>query len=148
MLLQNDVLAEFGELVASGRCNSYKGPLFAGVDLGTANTVLAVVDSDGHPVAGATARSKGVRDGIVVDYIGTVQAVSRMKAALEEKLGVELSALPAAEAAAIHPAVTPDALAALTVEASVASRVSYGGTAPERVRQAIAAARAALEGQD
>ena len=91
MLLQNDVLAEFGELVASGRCNSYKGPLFAGVDLGTANTVLAVVDSDGHPVAGATARSKGVRDGIVVDYIGTVQAVSRMKAALEEKLGAELS---------------------------------------------------------
>lgn len=65
-----------------------------------------------------------------------------------EELGVELSALPAAEAAAIHPAVTPDALAALTVEASVASRVSYGGTAPERVRQAIAAARAALEGQD
>jgi len=36
-------------------------------------------------------------------------------------------------------------LAALTVEASVASRTSYGGTAPERVRQAIAAARAALE---
>jgi len=62
-----------------------------------------------------------------------------------EELGVELSALPAAEAAAIHPAVTPEALAALTVEASVASRISYGGTAPERVRQAIAAARAALE---
>ncbi|ALC13035.1 argininosuccinate lyase [Sphingopyxis sp. 113P3] len=62
-----------------------------------------------------------------------------------EELGVELSALPAAEAAAIHAAVTPEALAALTVEASVASRISYGGTAPERVRQAIAAARAALE---
>ena len=90
MLLQNDVLAEFGALVASGQCNSYEGPLFTGVDLGTANTVLAVVDSDGHPVAGATARSKGVRDGIVVDYVGTVQAVSRMKAALEEKLGCEL----------------------------------------------------------
>jgi argininosuccinate lyase len=65
-----------------------------------------------------------------------------------EELGVELSALPAADAAAIHAAVTPGVLAALTVEASVASRVSYGGTAPERVRQAIAAARAALEGRD
>lgn len=63
-----------------------------------------------------------------------------------EELGVELSALPAADAAAIHAAVTPDVLAGLTVEASVASRTSYGGTAPERVRQAIAAARAALEG--
>ncbi len=65
-----------------------------------------------------------------------------------EQLGVELSALPPAEAAAIHAAVTPEALAALTVEASVASRTSYGGTAPERVRQAIAAARAALEQDD
>ena len=63
-----------------------------------------------------------------------------------EELGVELSALPAADAAAIHAAITPDVLAALTVEASVASRTSYGGTAPERVRQTIAAARAALEG--
>ena len=62
-----------------------------------------------------------------------------------EELGVDLSDLPPAEAAAIHAAVTPAALAALTVEASVASRMSYGGTAPERVRQAIAAARAALE---
>ena len=56
--------------------------------------------------------------------------------------------IPAAEAAAIHAAVTSDVLAALTVEASVASRTSYGGTAPERVRQAIAAARAALEGSN
>ena len=62
-----------------------------------------------------------------------------------EELGVELPALPIAEASAIHAAVTPQALAALTVEASVASRISYGGTAPERVRDAIAAARAALE---
>ncbi len=44
--------------------------------------------------------------------------------------------------------MTPGVLAALTVEASVASRMSYGGTAPERVRQAIAAARAAMQGQD
>jgi argininosuccinate lyase len=65
-----------------------------------------------------------------------------------EELGVELSALPAGDAAAIHAAVTPDALAALTVEASVASRRSYGGTAPDRVREAIAAARGALEGSD
>src|SRR3546814_13948545 len=52
-------------------------------------------------------------------------------------LGVDLSELPAGEAAAFHAAVTPAALAALTVEASVASRISYGGTAPERVREAI-----------
>jgi argininosuccinate lyase len=63
-----------------------------------------------------------------------------------EQLGVELSALPETEAAAIHPAVTAEVLASLTVEASVASRASYGGTAPIRVKESIAAARAALEG--
>jgi argininosuccinate lyase len=63
-----------------------------------------------------------------------------------EELGVELSALPAEDAAAIHAAITPSVLAGLTVEASVASRTSYGGTAPDRVRQAVAAAHAALEG--
>jgi argininosuccinate lyase len=62
-----------------------------------------------------------------------------------EQLGVELSALPEAEAAAIHPAVTAQVLSALTVEASVASRASYGGTAPIRVKEAIAAARAAQQ---
>jgi argininosuccinate lyase len=62
-----------------------------------------------------------------------------------EQLGVELSALPEAEAAAIHPAVTAHVLASLTVEASVASRSSYGGTAPIRVKEAIAAARAAQQ---
>lgn len=62
-----------------------------------------------------------------------------------EQLGVELSALPEAEAAAIYPAVTAQVLASLTVEASVASRASYGGTAPIRVREAIAAARAAQQ---
>lgn len=63
-----------------------------------------------------------------------------------EELGVELSALPESDAAAIHPAITADVLASLTVEASVASRASYGGTAPIRVKESIAAARAALQG--
>ncbi len=62
-----------------------------------------------------------------------------------ESLGVDLPELPAADAAAIHAAITPEVLAALTVEASVASRTSYGGTAPERVRQAIATLRAGIE---
>lgn len=61
-----------------------------------------------------------------------------------EALGVMLCDLPLAEAAAIHPDVTGEALAALTVEASVASRTSYGGTAPEQVKQAIAAVRARI----
>jgi len=43
-----------------------------------------------------------------------------------------------------HPLLSAEVAAALTVEASVAGRQSYGGTAPERVREAIDAAKAGL----
>jgi argininosuccinate lyase len=42
---------------------------------------------------------------------------------------------------AVEPAITEEVFAVLAAERSVASRMSYGGTAPERVRAAIAAAR-------
>jgi argininosuccinate lyase len=66
----------------------------------------------------------------------------------EEALGVDLADLPLAEAQAIDPRVTAAALAALTIDASVASRTSYGGTAPVRVREEIARWTARLDGQD
>ena len=66
--------------------------------------------------------------------------------AAAERAGVDLAALDPAVAAAIDARVTPELLARLTVEGSVTSRTSLGGTAPVRVREAIAAARAALEG--
>ena len=54
-----------------------------------------------------------------------------------------LDALSLADLQAIDPRITAAALPFLTVESSVASRTSAGGTAPVRVREAIAAARAA-----
>jgi argininosuccinate lyase len=39
---------------------------------------------------------------------------------------------------AVHGAITQDVFAVLGVENSVASRISYGGTAPVRVREQIA----------
>jgi len=58
-----------------------------------------------------------------------------------ETLGVMLSDLPLAEMRAIEPVITKSVYDVLDVDRSVASRRSYGGTAPERVRAAIAAAR-------
>ncbi len=46
----------------------------------------------------------------------------------------DLAALPLAELQAIEPRVTADVYKVLTPEASVASRTSYGGTAPAQVR--------------
>jgi len=90
MLMTKEVLSEFSELIRENKCNPFSGMLKTGVDLGTANIVIAVTDENNHPVAGATAVSKAVKDGIVVDFVGAMQTVRRLKAQLEEMLGVPL----------------------------------------------------------
>jgi len=59
-----------------------------------------------------------------------------------ESREVQLSELSLDEFRAVQPAIDERVFTILTVEASVASRQSEGGTAPERVREAVAAARA------
>ena len=58
-----------------------------------------------------------------------------------EEAGVGLAELPLAAMREIEPAIDDRVFEVLTVERSVASRDSLGGTAPERVRSAIAAAK-------
>ncbi len=58
--------------------------------------------------------------------------------AAAEKKGVDLSGLSLDELKAIHPDINDGVYAVLTVDASVASRKSYGGTAPDQVRFQIA----------
>ena len=58
-----------------------------------------------------------------------------------EAKGCTLAELPLAELQEVEPAITPAVYEALAVERSVASRTSFGGTAPLRVREAAAAAR-------
>ena len=63
--------------------------------------------------------------------------------AAAEAAGKPLDDLSLADLQAVDPRITSAALACLSVEASIAARTSAGGTAPDRVRQAIAAARGA-----
>jgi argininosuccinate lyase len=58
-----------------------------------------------------------------------------------EELGVALDKLPLADLKAIDARIDERVYGVLSVDASVASRTSFGGTAPARVRAAIAAAR-------
>jgi argininosuccinate lyase len=58
--------------------------------------------------------------------------------------GVDLAALPLPVLQGFHPAIAEDALAALTLRGSLASRKVVGGTAPEQVRAQIARHRARL----
>jgi argininosuccinate lyase len=58
-----------------------------------------------------------------------------------EAKGCTLAELPLAELQAIEPAISPAVYDVLAADRSVASRVSFGGTAPESVRGAIVEAR-------
>lgn len=69
---------------------------YTGVDLGTACVVLAVLDEDLNPAAGAYRYVDVVRDGMVVDYMGAISVVKELKRELEEKLGTELKFAAAA----------------------------------------------------
>jgi argininosuccinate lyase len=63
----------------------------------------------------------------------TAHHVTGRLVARAEAAGVGLEALSLAAMQAEHPGITAEVFSVLTVEASVASRVSYGGTAPANV---------------
>ena len=54
-----------------------------------------------------------------------------------EELKVPLEKLPLAEMQAVEAGITQDVFAVLSLDASVKSRMSYGGTAPDRVREQL-----------
>ena len=56
---------------------------------------------------------------------------------LAEDKGVDLAGLSLKELQSIEPSVTADVYTVLSPQASVASRMSYGGTAPIRVAEQI-----------
>jgi argininosuccinate lyase len=66
---------------------------------------------------------------------------------LAEQKGCALDALPLAAMQSVEPRITAEVFGVLTVEKSVASRTSFGGTAPDNVRRAAAAARQRLLGK-
>jgi ethanolamine utilization protein EutJ len=65
--------------------------IHVGVDLGTAYTVLIVLDENYQPIAGEYQFAQVTRDGLVVDFIGAVDLLKAMKARVEKKLGFQLT---------------------------------------------------------
>src|ERR1051325_4577861 len=62
-----------------------------GVDLGTAYTVLIVLDEHYNPIAGEYQFAQVTRDGLVVDFVGAVDLLRGMKSRVEKRLGFELN---------------------------------------------------------
>lgn len=75
---------------------AYKGELHVGVDLGTAYTVLVVLDESMMPIAGAYRFAQVVRDGVVFDYMGAISVVKTLKRQVEQQLGRTIESAAAA----------------------------------------------------
>ncbi|MCZ6844708.1 MAG: argininosuccinate lyase, partial [Alphaproteobacteria bacterium] len=58
-----------------------------------------------------------------------------------EARGVMLDQFPVSDMQAIDARITEDVLSVLSIDAALARRTSEGGTAPDNVRAAVAAAR-------
>lgn len=92
----NQRIEAFESVLPAHTAQGVTGPLYTGVDLGTAYIVTAVVDHKGHPVAGALTRSRAsVRDGLVLDYMGAI-SILREQVAHLKRTGFALDAAAAA----------------------------------------------------
>ncbi len=91
----NEQLAEYlmkaRQAIAKPNSKGYRGRVHVGVDLGTAYTVLFVLDENFIPLVGAYEFAEVVRDGVVVDFSGATALVRKLKHKVEEKLGFELN---------------------------------------------------------
>lgn len=65
--------------------------LKVGVDLGTSSIVLTVLDKNSHIIYGDFEYDHAVQDGIVVNYMDSVNILRRLKKKAEENIGVELT---------------------------------------------------------
>lgn len=105
----NDYIKKFEKTLENPILDFDKSEFYVGVDLGTANIVITVLDKKGNPVAGATKRSRVVKDGIVIDFVGAISIVKKLKEDLEEKLGIEITK----GYTAIPPGVEPGSVKAI-----------------------------------
>lgn len=87
-----NAIRRFAKLVRSGAVDAPTGAVRLGIDLGTANIVVAAVDARNRPVAGGWQHSTVVRDGVVVDWAGATSAVRSLVADLERRLGQKFTA--------------------------------------------------------
>jgi len=131
-----------------------KEPVFDAVDtlelgLGAAHGMIETARFDRLAMAGAAGVGFTTATDLadwLVRVLGvpfrTAHGVAGRAVKAAEHRGCGLEDLPLDVLQGLEPNLTPEVFDVLGVERSVASRTSAGGTAPERVREAAAAARA------
>ena len=130
-----------------------KEPVFDAADtLGLAVAAMAgmVADLQADPAAMRAATAAGHPTATdLADWLVRVldlpfreaHGVTGRLVALADQRGAALAELSLADLQSVEPRIDDSVYDVLSLEASVASRASYGGTAPDRVRAAVQAAR-------
>lgn len=72
--------------------DDYKQPVKVGVDLGTSSVVLVILDYDNIPIFVDSVDATVVKDGLVIDYIGAIDIVRKLKNKAENSLNINLNA--------------------------------------------------------
>ena len=106
-------LAKAAEIMNREETVKVRGPLSVGIDLGTADVVLMVLDASGGPVALFLEWAEVVRDGVVVDYMGAVDLVRDMAQKARKRTGMEIT-----HAATSYPPGTDPRLSTNILEAA------------------------------
>jgi len=70
--------------------SDFTPPYKVGVDLGTSNIVITVLDNNNTPMAYALQSASVVRDGIVVEFLNAINILKALKLQLEERLETPL----------------------------------------------------------
>lgn len=92
----NSYIESFAEVIDTVPEGLKYDKLKVGVDLGTANICIAVLDGDNNPVTAEVYPASVVKDGLVVDYSGAVRIVRQLKEKIEKRLGHKLTTAAAA----------------------------------------------------
>jgi ethanolamine utilization protein EutJ len=87
----NNIIADFEHSIDNPVKPGKKEKLYVGLDLGTAYIVLVVLNEEKKPIAGAYRFAQVVKDGLVVDYLGAMNIVKKLKKEVEEKIGRDLT---------------------------------------------------------
>jgi ethanolamine utilization protein EutJ len=86
------VMADLEAALTAGPPDGPPEGLKVGVDLGTAYTVVVVLDADDRPLAAAAQFADVVRDGVVTDVVGAIDLVRALRHEIEQRTGVTLTA--------------------------------------------------------
>jgi argininosuccinate lyase len=134
--LQEDKEPVFDVADSLTLCLAAMAPMIRGMTIDPAR--LAAAASVGHSTA------TDLADWLVREFglpFRAAHGIAAQAVRRAEEQGVTLAGLALADLQRIEPRITAAVFEVLGVERSVASRTSFGGTAPVRVREAIQAAR-------